>query len=153
MEERQLTDIQNQILKLSPSRALTDRNPGSDGIRMPREESKYGTVQESVPIRVLIFLSSPWWGELMGNSRNISADACLPIGPENPLVTTGPLTKRHGLVTFCCCCVFFLFLRNKERNKKRKVRQKQRYQEETWPINVPPLCLTQTFLLPPQSWP
>lgn len=64
-------------------------------------------------------------------SRDISADACLPIGPENSLFTTAPLIKRHGYVflfffVLLLGFLLFFFFKKKKEIKKRKVRQKQR---------------------------
>lgn len=73
---------------------------------MPREESRYLNSAGDLSHTCLHLRSSlPNVVSWPDKSRDKSADACLLIGPENPLLTTAPLIKRHGYVL-----LFFFFL-------------------------------------------
>lgn len=116
----QLTDIQYQ--KISSQVLLILLQIGilepKKGIRVWGEESNYWGVQETLPILLLLFLSSPWmWWAGPTKAGIYPADACLPTGPENPLFSFVPLFRRHVL--------------------KKKWNKQKKYLEGTGSINFP----------------
>lgn len=127
----QLTDIQYQNLKWSPSNPLKDRNPWTKGMRMSGEESNYWRVQETFPCTPSSSSPLPGYGRLARQKQgSIQLMPALPTGPENPMFSFVPLIRRHVLKKW-----------NKQKISGGDL-------VNTFSQTV---CLKQTFMLPPQS--